>query len=71
MDDDSICIPMQFPILRLFILKDDIMWLNSIKSFQSVRTNHFFKTDYNTKRNFCLCRKTKNNYDIFRQTHKK
>lgn len=70
MDDDSISIPMQFPILRLFILKDDIMWLNAIKSFHSIRKNQFSKHRYTTRKNFCLCRKLKNHVCITRQINK-
>lgn len=57
MEEDSINIPMQFSILRLFILKDDIMWLNAIKSFHKTRKKHFFKPRYTTIRNLHVCRK--------------
>lgn len=68
-DDDSISIPMQFPILRLFILKDDIMWLNAIKSFHKTRKNHFFKPSYIKKRNVCLYKEMSKTYRITRQIH--
>lgn len=62
--DYSITIPMQFPILRLFILKDDIVQLNNIISLNKLRKKQFFKPTYNTMRTFSLYRKLKNNVCI-------
>lgn len=68
----SIPAPLQFPILRLFILNDDILWLNTIKPFHNIhniRKNQFFKLKYTMTKNFCLYRKMKNNVCIGKQVH--
>lgn len=41
----SIPAPIQLPILRLFILNDDILWLNTINPFYNV---------YNIRKNYFL-----------------
>lgn len=42
-EDYSISIPMQFPILRLFMVKDDILWLNTFNLINKMRNNQLCK----------------------------
>lgn len=55
--DYSITSPMQFPILRLFILKDDIVRLNTIKFFHHSRKQQVLKPDNTAKKNLNLYKK--------------